>query len=64
MLTEVFSIISRFPSSVKNVSVSSGYDALALTKHHTATAIVAAIFVLVDRSVTGVGIDVYKRQMM
>ena len=31
-------------------------DALALTKHHTATAIVAAIVVLVDRSVTGVGI--------
>ena len=31
-------------------------DALALTEHHTATAIVAAVVVLVDRSVTGVGI--------
>ena len=31
-------------------------DALTLTEHHTATAIVAAVVVLVDRSVTGVGI--------
>ena len=31
-------------------------DALALTEHHTAAAIVATVVVLVDRSVTGVGI--------